>query len=54
MILLEKKNLRRIKCVVTAQTLYHLKKIQEQYEYKNIGKAIDEVVKLNQLSQTHK
>ena len=46
--LLEKKNLRRISIVVTAQTEWHLKHLAaiSGYSEKNLGKVVDKLVRL--------
>lgn len=41
----DKKNLRRVSIVVTAQTLYHLKKLAAMSDYKEIGRVIDKLVR---------
>lgn len=41
---MDKKNLRRINCTITAQTLYNLEKIAKEKGYKNIGMVIDQMM----------
>lgn len=48
---LDKKNLRKLNCVVTAQTLYHLHRIQAQCGYKNVGQVIDKIIRAYQLDR---
>lgn len=42
---MEKKNLRRIKCVVTAQTLYNLEHMAASMGYSNVGRVIDKLTR---------
>lgn len=41
----EKKNLRRIKCLVTAQTLYNLEHMAASMGYSNVGRVIDKLTR---------
>lgn len=46
-----KRNLRRLNCKVTAQTLWNLHKLAKTAKYgDNIGKVIDKIVKEKMLS----
>lgn len=45
-----KGNSRRIRIVVTAQTLYHLQQMQQFCGYKDIGRVVDKLVREKQLS----
>ena len=42
---MEKKNLRRIKCTVTAQTLYNLEHMAAAMGTSNIGRVIDKLTR---------
>ena len=42
---MEKKNLRRLRCVVTAQTLYHLEHLAATAGYRDPGRVIDKLVR---------
>lgn len=46
-----KGNSRRIRIVVTAQTLYHLQQMQQFCGYKDMGRVVDKLVREKQLSQ---
>lgn len=41
----QRKNKRRISILITAQTLWHLKKEADKAGYSEIGRVIDELVK---------
>lgn len=47
---MEKKNLRKIHCAVTAQTLYNLERMAATNGYKNIGRVIDKLTREKMLS----
>ena len=51
-----KKNLRRISVVVTAQTLWHLHKLAAAAGYgeKDIGKVIDKLVRINRAEESER
>lgn len=40
-----KKNLRRVSMVVTAQTLYHLNRLAAMSGYSEIGRVVDKLVR---------
>ena len=42
---MEKKNLRRLHCMVTAQTLYHLEHLAAAAGYRDPGRVIDKLVR---------
>ena len=42
---MEKKNLRRLRCLVTAQTLYHLEHLAAAAGYRDPGRVIDKLVR---------
>lgn len=52
----EKKNLRRISVVVTAQTLWHLQRLAAVAGYgeKDIGKVIDKLVRINRAEESER
>ena len=51
-----KKNLRRISVVVTAQTLWHLQRLAAVAGYgeKDIGKVIDKLVRINRAEESER
>lgn len=42
---MNKKNLRRVSMVVTAQTLYHLNQLAAMSGYNEIGRVVDKLVR---------
>ena len=42
---MEQKNLRRLHCLVTAQTLYHLEHLAAAAGYRDPGRVIDKLVR---------
>ena len=48
--MMSKKNLRRISCLVSSQTLFHLETMRQFCGYKDIGHVIDKLVRENQMS----
>lgn len=42
---MNKKNLRRVSMVVTAQTLYHLNQLAAMSGYKETGRVVDKLVR---------
>ncbi len=51
---MENKNLRKLKCTVTAQTLYHLEHMAAVSGYKDVGRVIDKIVRERQLAFSEK
>lgn len=49
--MMNKKNLRRISCLVSSQTLFHLEFMRQFYGYKDIGHVIDNLVREKQMSR---
>lgn len=47
---MDKKNLRRIKCTVTAQTLYNLEHMATDMGTNNIGRVIDKLTREKMIS----
>lgn len=47
---MDKKNLRRIKCTVTAQTLYNLEHMAASIGTNNIGRVIDKLTREKMIS----
>ncbi len=41
----DRKNLRRVSILVTAQTLYHLNRLAAMSGYKEIGRVVDKLVR---------
>lgn len=54
--IVNKKNLRRISVVVTAQTLWHLQRLAAVAGYgeKDIGKVIDKLVRINRAEESER
>lgn len=46
----DRKNLRRVSIVVTAQTLYHLNRLAAMSGYKEIGRVVDKLVREKAIS----
>lgn len=49
----EKKNLRRVSMVVTAQTLYHLNRLAAMSGYSEIGCVVDKLVREKAVSMNY-
>jgi len=47
---MSKKNMRRISCLVSSQTLFHLEHMRQYCGYKDIGHVIDKLVREKQMS----
>ena len=47
---MSKKNMRRISCLVSAQTLFHLENMRQFCGYKDIGHVIDKLVREKRMS----
>ena len=47
---MNKKNLRRISIVVTAQTLWHLEHLAAMAGYRDVGRVVDKLVRERQLA----
>ncbi len=47
---MNKKNMRRISCLVSAQTLFHLENMRQFCRYKDIGHVIDKLVREKRMS----
>lgn len=47
---MSKKNMRRISCLVSSQTLFHLENMRQFCGYKDIGRVIDKLVREKQMS----
>lgn len=48
---MDKKNLRRVSVVITAQTLHHLEHMAAAAGYRDIGRVIDKIVRERQQAQ---
>lgn len=51
---MDKKNLRKIRCTVTAQTLYNLEHMAASAGYNNIGRIIDKLTREKMLTMRNK
>lgn len=47
---MNKKNMRRISCLVSTQTLFHLENMRQFCGYKDIGHVIDKLVREKRMS----
>lgn len=50
---MNKKNLRRMSIVVTAQTLYHLNQLAAMSGYNEIGRVVDKLVREKAVSMNY-
>lgn len=48
-----KKNLRRVSMVVTAQTLYHLNRLAAMSGYSDIGRVVDKLIREKAVSMNY-